>query len=169
MRVIQTTLYIDDHHRLFQSPKHNPGIAFAWFKGEFHDGDVASLVKGDPINRHSQEVRIFLQLALESSERQFKQDRRGPVGNDGTVNEVIDASVIIENSPPEAIPFSVLLRKASSAVVGTYIGVRMAESNPVLMLLTVPAGLLVVGSAMGVAKALEKGLNKKVQKLLKGW
>lgn len=77
------------------------------------------------------------------------------------------AMVIVENSPPEAVPFSMLLRSASTAVVGTYIGIRMAGS-PALMLLTVPAGLLVIGSAMGVAKALEKGLNKRVRKLLKG-
>jgi hypothetical protein len=168
MRVIQTTLYFDDDfYETLQSSKRNPGITFAWFKGGFKNDDVTALIRGDEINRRSEEVRIFLLLALENRERQFSQRRHGPLGNDGRANAIIAAPVVIENSPPESIPFSTLLRSASSAVVGTYIGVRIAGGSPALMLLTVPAGLLVVGSAMGVAKALEKGLNKKIQKLLK--
>jgi hypothetical protein len=167
-RVIQTTMYLDEFYGVFalRGSRSNPGITFAWFKGEFRDDDSLQLVAGDEINRRSQEVRIFFELALTNTERQFEQRRYGPLGNDGTINQIMDADVIVENSPPEAVPFSVLLRNASTAVVGTYIGVRIAGSNPVLMLLTVPAGLLVVGSAMGVAKALEKGLNKRVLRLL---
>jgi len=69
--VIQTTLYFDDFYDIFGpgTSKSNPGITFAWFKGEFWDGDYAALVRGDEINRRSQEVRIFLQLALSNSKR----------------------------------------------------------------------------------------------------
>lgn len=37
-----------------------------------------------------------------------------------------------------------------------------------LMLLTVPTGIVVCSSAIGVSKALEKGLNKAVEKIIKG-
>jgi hypothetical protein len=36
------------------------------------------------------------------------------------------------------------------------------------MLLTVPTGIVVCSSAIGVSKALEKGLNKVVEKAIKG-
>ena len=83
------------------------------------------------------------------------------------VDFVKNAGVVIEQSPPVAIPFASLLRKASSVTIGTMMGAAVAIDNPPLMFITIPAGIIVVGSAMGVSKGLERGLAKKIERLMK--
>jgi hypothetical protein len=43
----------------------------------------------------------------------------------------------------------------------------MASTHTELMIITVPIGIVVVSSAIGVSEALKKGLNKKVEALFK--
>ena len=47
-------------------------------------------------------------------------------------------------------------------------GFRMAGDDPALMFLTVPGGIIVVGSALGVADALAYGLSKQIKRLFNG-
>lgn len=80
----------------------------------------------------------------------------------------MDGAIVVENSPPEAVTFRSLLAKAPGVAIGTLVGMKAAGDMPTLMLLTVLTGIVVCSSAIGVSKALEKGLNKAVEKLLKG-
>ncbi|QDL99053.1 hypothetical protein FLL57_17865 [Rhodopseudomonas palustris] len=61
-----------------------------------------------------------------------------------------------------------MLAKAPGVAIGTMVGMKAAGDTSMLMLLTVPTGIVVCSSAIGVSKALEKGLNKAVEKIIKG-
>jgi hypothetical protein len=67
----------------------------------------------------------------------------------------------------QTFPFQSLVTKAPGIAIGTFSGIQAAGDLSPLMLLTVPGGILVVSSAIGISKALERGLNKKVEEFLK--
>jgi hypothetical protein len=76
------------------------------------------------------------------------------------------ANIVIEQSPPDWALLKDLIKKSPGVAIGTYIGMQAAGQYPQLMYITVPAGIMVVSSAIGISKALAKGLNKKVEALL---
>ena len=80
----------------------------------------------------------------------------------------MNGNIVIENSPPDAVTFRSLLTKAPGVAIGTMVGMKAAGDTSLLILLTVPTGIVVCSSAIGVSKALEKGLNKVVEKVIKG-
>jgi hypothetical protein len=49
--------------------------------------------------------------------------------------------------------------------IGTFIGSEIARDHPVLLLVTVPGGIIVVSSALGIGAAMQAGLNKAIQRL----
>jgi hypothetical protein len=51
--------------------------------------------------------------------------------------------MVIEQPPPLGIPFSDLIKGASAATIGAYVGVQTADGH-LLLFLTVPAGIIVV-------------------------
>jgi hypothetical protein len=66
--------------------------------------------------------------------------------------------VPIEESP---------LRKAALAslfshVPGAGMGVVLANGHPYLLVLTVPAGIIIVGAATGIARGLQRGLERRI-------
>jgi hypothetical protein len=88
------------------------------------------------------------------------------VSNRAIVEYIKQQDIVVERSPRVGIPFSTLLKSASAASLGTFLGVSALEGYP-LLFITVPAGI-VVGSALGISKALEAGLNKWVSKIVSG-
>jgi hypothetical protein len=102
-------------------------------------------------------------------------DRRIPFGlpgigpelaNPEIIRAVVNQDIIIENSPPEAITFRALVAKAPGVAIGTLVGMRAVGDAHWLMMFTVPTGIIVCSSAIGISKALEKGLNKIVEKFI---
>jgi hypothetical protein len=81
--------------------------------------------------------------------------------------ELLDETVIVERSPPEAIPLRVILGHATQISIGAYLGAQAAENSHLLMLATVPAGIIIIGSAVGVSEGLRKGLNKSIARLVR--
>ena len=79
----------------------------------------------------------------------------------------MDADIVIEQSPPSWQTFKAPASKSPGIGIGTFIGFQWAGTHPELMIITVPIGILVVSSAIGVSEALKKGLNKKVEALFK--
>lgn len=73
--------------------------------------------------------------------------------------------VIIENSPLSMESLANLVNSATGVGLGAYIGFIIG-GNTTLLLLTVPAGMVICGSAAGLSRALEKGLEKRLLKLL---
>lgn len=78
-------------------------------------------------------------------------------------------AIIIEQSPPELTSLTSFLQKSTGVAIGAYVGVAAATAlgNPLLMFITVPFGMLIVGTAAGVGSALELGLRDRVLTLLK--
>jgi hypothetical protein len=84
--------------------------------------------------------------------------------NTSLIHQIFQQSVIVESSPPEIIPFHQLLSKPSILVVGTLLGAQLSGLTEMLFL-TAPAGIIVVGSAVSIARAIDKGLNHYVDRL----
>jgi len=78
-------------------------------------------------------------------------------------------TIVIEQSPPDLTSLANFLRNATGVAIGAYMGVDTATSIgiPLLMFVTVPFGMLIVGTAAGVGTALELGLRDKVLGFLK--
>jgi hypothetical protein len=83
------------------------------------------------------------------------------------VSAALNAPIVIEQSPPTTIPLGTLIAKAPGIAIGTFIGMQVAGDATYLMFVTVPGGILVVSSAIGISKALEQGLNRLVARLMK--
>jgi len=49
--------------------------------------------------------------------------------------------------------------------IGTYLGWSVASDRSVLLFITVPGGIIIVSSAIGLASALAAGLSKSVKRL----
>jgi hypothetical protein len=79
-----------------------------------------------------------------------------------------EESIIMESSPPMLTSLSSMLNHASGVAIGAYVGVQTATAmgNPLLMFMTVPIGMLIIGSAAGVGMALEHGLRDMILKVL---
>ena len=187
MRVICTDLYFQPEDIEGLNPKRvrvghaiNPGVGFAWLRTETSPNGIdESLFLKRRFERDTRVAIFFIDYAIRGIERRFPVQhsfsnevqpiyrRPAAVRNTHIVNYVLDAMVVIENSPAESFSLSTLLSKAPGVVIGTYVGMKAAGDQTMLMLLTAPTGIIVCSSAIGVARALEMGLNKSVEKLLK--
>jgi hypothetical protein len=75
--------------------------------------------------------------------------------------------IVVEQSPPDLQSFTHLVTHATGVAVGAYVGASVA-SGP-LLFITVPAGMIVMGAASGIGKALEAGLREAILKWLRRW
>ncbi|MDR3467374.1 MAG: hypothetical protein P4M07_15695 [Xanthobacteraceae bacterium] len=153
----------------------NPGISVAFF-GMKTDGTelerlgiLSVLANGRKVDDAI--IRAFIdQSLLNEAVHGFlggiRLEAGGPETNPSAVAYVLDQLIVIENSPPEGVPFASLIKGASAATIGAYVGVHAADGN-LLLFLTVPAGILVVGSAIAVTNAINQGLNKAVERISK--
>jgi hypothetical protein len=92
---------------------------------------------------------------------------RDDVHNGAIVDFIMNANVVIEESPPTWEQLKALVSKSPGIGIGTFVGFQWAGAHPELMIITVPVGIIVVSSAIGISEALKKGLNKKVETLFK--
>jgi hypothetical protein len=58
-----------------------------------------------------------------------------------------------------------LLARGGPITIGTFIGLGAAIDHPLVAFVTVPAGIIIISSAVGIAKAFEAGLNKAISRL----
>jgi hypothetical protein len=172
MRVIRTELYFDDFEPLefasqFIGARPNLGVAAAWFRGTtVNHKDLAQ-------SRDFNDFRVLppteapLYLAGFMSGR-FQLASWEELPDLHHVSAVLNAPIVIEQSPPTALPLATLLAKAPGIAIGTFIGLQAAGDVATLMFITVPGGILVVSSVIGISRALEQGLNRAVTRLMKG-
>lgn len=73
--------------------------------------------------------------------------------------------ILFRESPLDLHSLANIALKATGVGVGTYVGF-VVSGGTLLALLTVPLGIIVCGAAMGVGKALEQGLNKRLLNLI---
>src|SRR5262249_54162867 len=103
------------------------------------------------------EHRFGISDTIDSSE--------GGPGSMDLATFILQQEIVLERSPPFTLPLQSIMSKAPGIAIGTYVGLQAAGSEPLLMLITVPGGILAVSSAIGISKALERGLHKAVEKL----
>jgi len=82
--------------------------------------------------------------------------------NTSAITQVAEADIVVQRSPPLDIPLKGLLSKSASTVIGTYLGYAVAGDHTSLLLASVPGGIIVVGTAIGVSRALETGFAQLV-------
>jgi hypothetical protein len=191
MRVIRTEKYFLDNEFIKPAKHLVPGIAFAWFKSNGqHKIEAEDLKRILKVGRAVKppDMRRFLSKSLyEQSEKSrfiypktyladgtvVPRDEEARI-NDATqplVAEIMAESIVVERSPPQDIPFKEVLKSAASkggaVVLGSFIGWAVAPES-VLMFLSIPAGIVVVGSAIGVSRGMENGLQDLIERLFKG-
>jgi len=177
MRVIRTEAYfdaLDIEWPFAEQIFGNPGISFALFRC-----DVESLQFSDlPIYSELENGRVvdtdivlrFFDVALRNTSLHFASTMltaHRPYRNEKIAHFLLEMPVVIENSPPEDVPFATLFKNASNVTIGSYVGLEAASGHPLLLFLTVPAGIIVVGAAIAVSKAIDNGLNKSVERATK--
>jgi hypothetical protein len=83
------------------------------------------------------------------------------------VEQAVFTNVVpFEESPLDLTSIATLIKQATGVGLGAYVGFLVAGGPTPLLFLTVPAGMLIVGTAAGVAKALEVGLNYRLLRLM---
>jgi hypothetical protein len=170
VRVIRTEMYFDALQLSwpFAEEIHsNPGISAAFFGCDTVDLSDVPIFSALETGRRVDEaiLRVFIDHALRNPPRaRWRLLETEVEFNPRVVDYVLEQQIIVERSPAEGIPLIELFKGASIATIGTYVGMQAIDGH-LLLFLTVPAGIIVVGSAAAVAKAIEKGLNKAVERL----
>ncbi|MEK7994426.1 MAG: hypothetical protein AAB403_11540 [Planctomycetota bacterium] len=180
MRVIRTEMYFDEVDGVNRSGRRslmrdreekNYGLAFAWFRGDdpgpfdipnFKAFRVREIAIDDVPRALDALLREVDGRDLELNRERFDEDARNPQ----IVNFVYEQSIILEQSPPQAVLFKDILKKTNGKLyVGTFMGIGASYDYPALMFVTIPLGIIVVGSAMDVSEAMGAGLNKVVKRM----
>jgi len=86
--------------------------------------------------------------------------------NDIRFNALVQSKIIIERSPEQALTLGTALKKATSVTIGAFLGAAVVGFNPMLMIITVPTGVLLMGPVMGVARGLESGLAELIHQYI---
>jgi hypothetical protein len=81
------------------------------------------------------------------------------------IEECLASNVVVEQSPIEELPIKQLLARATSWSLGTYLAVG---SSPALLVITIPLGVIIMGTAAGISKGLEAGLHRAIERRLVG-
>ena len=79
--------------------------------------------------------------------------------------DILNESIIIERSPPVAETLINLVHGATSTSVGIWLASRF-DADPYVMMITIPAGVIIMGAAFGISKGLERGIAKRLEKIV---
>jgi hypothetical protein len=121
-------------------------------------GCLAALLHGDhatPTNMREY-ARVFSELSSVPDQQRIEQR---------VAVDLLAQNIVIERSPPVAQALSSFLHGATSVSLGALVGMNMTDS-PYLMMITIPAGVIVMGTALGVSRGLQQGLQKRVEKFV---
>lgn len=178
-RVVRTDFYINLEAFPAQArPVLTPGLSAVWL----HDRSVSSAfgreyhVVVDGSDRQSPEDRttdalaylsVLVQqrpVAADRMRQLVEQVRAMPAALRETVfSHILQESIILERSPPVSEKLSNLIHGASSVSLGWVVGTNLTH-DPYMMLITIPAGIILMGSAIGISRGLERGLSKRIEK-----
>jgi hypothetical protein len=187
MRVIQTEFYFDPEsvkssvpRRMLTpsgsrfKPSSNPGVAVAWFGLNYvdlSDVDSSEILSGSQLylTEDAKIISSFIDFSIRERRGVLRPSvlQNAFIENPGIVEYVLNAEVVIERSPPTVELLKNLARSSPSVAIGSYIGVGSAHGSYPLMMITVPLGIIVVGSAIGVSQGLRRGLNKSIERAVK--
>jgi hypothetical protein len=182
MRIIRTELYFDPRHLRWHEPEliqNNPGVACSFVNTEgveFKHHDLRELTRevivgNEPPEQYYDEetMRAFLGRALCVTPPDFQLfrsiDSTFANENASVIDFILTQPIIVEQSPPVGIPLNQLLKGASATSLGAMLG-YFGLHEP-LLFATVPAGILIIGAVANVNKAMEKGLNHAIEKVIR--
>lgn len=181
MRIIRTEVYFEgevhgavDIHRAM-----NPSIEFAFFHQDSFPLDAlrSGFLRPDSIIPDAIDVtRFFTSDDLPSlldamlrgvafEDLEVRNLSFVPDGiyvlNRNIIRSIIEVPIVIENSPPEWILLKNVIQKGRSIPVGIFLG-YFGIHEP-LLFVTIPTGIVVMGAAFALNKAIEAGLPKFIQ------
>lgn len=172
MRVIRTELLYKGSDLTVLTDDTERGVSVAWSTihepVEVDDEFLSELIDVGAIEDFTQieNVRQFLDGTIEGGvyRNLYRSQGSGiiaPLYYPDAIEQVLQAAIVIEHSPPTTEMLSALLSKATPLAGGLFLGIQLAEGNTI-MLVTVPLGILLVGTAVAVTKAIEVGLMRAV-------
>jgi hypothetical protein len=182
MRVLTTWMYFDSSQVTVEPPfgrprgrgeEPEPGIGVAWFAGDtttlmpIENLKIFRSFPGTSNEVLSEEIlRNYIDLFLiDANEYEFDRPERS-IKNPNVVDYIFTQPIVIERSPPFHVTLKGLITSTNLPVwIGTYMGWSVAPEHSVLLFITVPGGIVVVSSAIGLATALAAGLSKSVKRL----
>jgi hypothetical protein len=188
MRVLQTEFLFDREQVDFDlDPPDYPAISCAWFKIEQADlaaprsivsrtigaeGIMAFASTGFAVlveKPTQRQIESFIDGCL--YERIYEGDAEfEDVNNPRIVEYVLEQTMVIEESPPKAVPLKSLIGTGSVLSIGAMVGYSVTPNGfPLLLFITVPMGMIVIGSAAGIALGMQNGLHELVRKKFKEW
>jgi hypothetical protein len=147
----------------------NSGIAVAWIKADTSKLSLSELDSFNSIEQFDGKVDDdqlirFLGAAIQETVQLTPKIEEQ---NLALVVSLLNEEIVVQSSPVDAIPLGKLLGGATAASIGTGVGVLAAGGNPLLMIVTIPAGIIIIGSAIGISKGLENGLRVAVERWIK--
>jgi hypothetical protein len=153
----------------------NFGISFTFFKSnqEVNSIEFERLIDGESrrypeFYSNEDSLRLFLEgIFYGATNLDYVMLERRSLSAQPYVASIFQSSLVIERSPPQEFSISQIGKAASSITIGTYIGMSIAPTGSPLLFITVPFGIIVVGAAVGVSRALENGLNKSIERMLR--
>jgi hypothetical protein len=185
MRVVTTWMYFDSSEVRGERPFHRPrgrgeepepGIGVAWFGGDTTTlGEIDNLkifrhlpgLRGEqPLTEEL--LRDCLDLFLiDAEEFEFSRPERS-LKNPQIVEHIFTQPIVIERSPPVHVTLKGLLNSTNLPIwIGSYMGWSVAPEHSMFLFVTVPGGIIVVGSAAAIADALGAGLSKSMKRLFR--
>ena len=186
MRIIRTEYYFHKFQVDWKgdpaSAAENPNIAFAWIIADMPVGaaDVPNfhVVDSSPVSKLEDEERehlircmnVFLTSKSDGMAKAvpFSDQESPSPANRQLIEECLESIVVTEQSPIEELSMQQLLARATSWSLGTYLGIADAGNNPALAVITLPLGVIIMGTAAGISKGLEAGLHRAIERRLVG-
>src|SRR5262245_4453543 len=89
--------------------------------------------------------------------------------NSWMVNEVMATQIVIEQSPLDLETLSNILKSGIKGSATVALSVYVAASGDVMLFITVPSALLLIGAAKGTSKWLEQNIPKMLSKATRTW
>jgi hypothetical protein len=172
MRVIRTEMYFEPKDVGFTLLE-KPNVSVAWIGGEVDPGVAKQDVTVGNLTLDSVGVasieRKVAEVVRQSLAGRYpvtaQAELMAPV-----VDFVLSASIVVEHSPPSHTTLNEIVAAAkgkSPQVLGALLGYVAGEPHGLLLLITVPLGMLIVSSASGISRALEEGLHEVVKRIFK--
>lgn len=145
---------------------------FRTFEGEFDFNEDEFAIFSDTVLRGKtftlfDNMAVYPKQTAEGEIASIYQLERRNLYNRQFSNFILDSDIVYESSPPKGIQVRQIIKSATGAGIGLYLGIN-GPSEP-LLFVSVPFGVILMGSAFGVAKAFEKGINRVVERKFKKW
>jgi hypothetical protein len=183
MRVIRTEMYFDRPE--FETAADVPGVVVAWIKGETREqallGSTAFAPDGprddEAVFSTFEDIQLsgiasdFFEHKLRETIRYVLYGRASGVARVDSrfIDFVLDQPIVIEQSPPIWIKLKEVVdnfRKDPKAV-GAFVGILAGYQYPPFLLITVPAGIFLVGSAPAITDAVQRGCVRLINNFFK--